>query len=284
MNKQFGEPEIKTPEIEFYNPESGVDFHWWHKNRTPYHSHTYYEITVMTKGNVTQICNSVKYSMEKYDVFILKPGDEHIFLPSPTGAHLNFSITTEELAKLCESVSPSLFSQINEKAPMKIKYLPIEFDYCLFLSNQINLRHDGEQNENNALLIKCVITNILLSFKRFVDIQSAKSTAKPEWLVTFLDKLNSPQVFNQPLEQLYPLAPYSQTMLNIYFKQYVGTTLISYVRKLKMDYAMQLLSHSNYTITQIAVKVNYSPSHFTHEFTKENGMSPVEFRDKLNKK
>ena len=167
---------------------------------------------------------------------------------------------------------------------MKIKYSPIEFDYCLFLSNQINLSKDGKCNETNASLIKCIITNIMLSFSRFIEIQTTKKTAIPEWLVEFLDKLNTPEIFNQPLEQLYRLAPYSQTMLNIYFKQYVGSTLIAYIRKLKMDYAMQLLSHSNYTISQIAIKINYSASHFTHEFTKENGMSPVEYRDKLNKK
>ncbi len=275
---------FKTPEIEFCNPESGVDFHWWHRNKTPLHTHTYYEIAVITSDNVTQICNDVKYSMEKYDVFILRPGDTHMFLSGQNASHLNFSIVTAELSKICELISPSLFVKINERAPMKIKYTPLEFNYCLFLTNQINLQKDAKCNESNAALIKCIITNIMLAFNRFIEIKITNTTSMPDWLVTFLDKLNSPEVFNQPLEQLYKLAPYSQTMLNIHFKQYVGSTLISYVKKLKMDYAMQLLSHSNYSILQIALKINYTASHFTHEFSKENGISPAEYRDKLNKK
>ncbi len=275
---------IRTPEIEFATPEAGVDFHWWHKNKTPLHSHTYYEIVIIVSENVTQICNDIQYRMEKYDVFILRPGDEHIFLAGKNSSHLNFSIVTEELSKICDLISPSLFAKINEHAPMKIKYTPLEFDYCLFLINQINLSKDGKNNESNNSLIKCIITNIMLAFNRYFEIQTDKKTAIPDWLVSFLDKLNSPEVFNQPLKQLYRLAPYSQTMLNIYFKQYVGLTLIAYIKKLKMEYAMQLLSHSNYTISQIAIKINYSTSHFTHEFTQETGTSPTKYREKLNRK
>lgn len=277
-------PETRIPEIEFSDPESGVDFHWWHKNKTPLHSHTYYELVIMVQGNVNHLCNGVQCNLEKYDVFILKPGDEHVFLIGKNSAHLNLSIVPEELKKLCDIISPPLFAKINEKAPIKMKCTAVELDYLMFLTNMINLNKEGKFNETNASLIKCIITNVMLSFNRFIEIQTTNETDIPDWLALFLDKLNSPEVFKQPLKQIYKLAPYSQTMLNIYFKQYMDSTLIAYIKKLKMNYAMQLLAHSNYTIEQISIRINYTASHFTHEFTKENGTSPINFRKKFNRK
>lgn len=91
--------EKKIPEIEFLNAESGVDFHWWYKNETPLHSHTYYEIIVIADGPVAQLCNDLKYNMNKRDLFIMKPNDVHKFFASPYSSQLNFSITPKELKK-----------------------------------------------------------------------------------------------------------------------------------------------------------------------------------------
>lgn len=283
MNETKTEVEIKVPEIEFLHAEDGLDFHWWHKNKTPYHAHTYYEIVVMESGPVTHFCNGVKYTMQKADAFIMKPKDRHVFMAAPTSSQMNFSVTEVQMRMLCAFISPDFFDTLNENAPNLIHLSETELDYVRLLASQINLHLQSANAQQNNTLIKCIVINLLLAFNRFWLLQSSKVTALPDWLLKFLDVLRSPEVFNKPLEELYRLAPYSQTMLNRYFNQYMGTTLIGHVKKLKMDYAVQLLLHSNYPVSQIASQVSYSTSHFIHEFKNTYGLSPSTYRNLLNK-
>ncbi len=276
--------EIKVPEIEFFNAALGVDFHWWHNNKTPYHSHTYYEIAVMKSGSVTHICNGKKSIIKKLDVFILKPGDKHMFLASANSSHLTFSITEQELSVLCAFISETLLSEIKQEAPRQICINEAQLEYILFLANQVNLRNDERHLQSNGVLIKSMILNLLLEFNRCFKLQNKNHSNFPEWLVDFLKEIRTPEIFNRPLDELYRLSHYSQTMLNQYFRQYMGTTLIAYIKKLKMSHATQLLLHSNYTISKIAEEINYTPSHFIHEFKRINGISPTKYREKLHKR
>ena len=102
---------------------------------------------------------------------------------------------------------------------------------------------------------------------------------RPEWMNDFLKTLNEPSVFTMKLKDIYPLAPYSQSMLNSYFKKYVGTTLISYITTLKISYACTLLRHTDSSPLEISNKIAYdSLSHFNRIFKKITGKSPVAYR------
>lgn len=276
--------EVKVPEIEFFDAAHGVDFHWWHNNKTPYHTHTYYEIVVMKSGSVTHICNDKKGIMQKLDVFVLKPGDKHMFLASANSSQLNFSITEQELSSLCGFISDGLLQDIKNEAPRQICINEAQLEYILFLANQVNLRNDEHHLQSNSVLIKSMILNLLLEFNRCFKLQNQKRSNLPDWLISFLKEIRTPEIFNRPLDELYKLSHYSQTMLNHYFRQYMGTTLIAYIKKLKMTHATQLLLHSNYTISKIAEEINYTPSHFIHEFKRIYNASPTKYREKLHKK
>jgi AraC-like DNA-binding protein len=103
----------------------------------------------------------------------------------------------------------------------------------------------------------------------------------PQWLLDFLDKLSSPNVFNLPLSHIYSLSSYSQTRLNTLFKQYTGTSLIQYITKQKIHYACNLLNSTNYKISHIYSLAGFSSiSGFNHAFKKIMGMTPSEYKNK----
>lgn len=273
--------ETKIPKIEFLNAESGIDFHWWYKNETPIHSHTYYEIVVIQEGPVNQICNDVKYTMEKRDLFILKPGDVHRFFSSPYASQLNFSIVPKELKKLCNGIHPDLYNTIKTNAPKLIRLPEEEFNYCTYLSAQIGLSDNGK-NTKNEIVIKQQIYNLLVAFSHFFNSSDDKNKF-PDWLTAFINTISSPEYLEKKVQDLYSLAPYSQSLLNRYFKKYTGTTLVDYMKQLKMNYAEKLLIHSDYSISQIADKISYTSSYFIHEFTEKYKCSPAKYRNILNK-
>lgn len=274
---------VKKPSVEFINADSGVDFHWWQKNATPLHSHTYYEIIVINGGPVTQICNDKKYIMEKGDIFLLKPGDVHIFLASPTSSQLNFSIVKSELKKICNNIDPALFDKINEKSPILIKASDAEFNFILECTDRINIGDSEQSKKQSNITIKQIISNIVGSVYNFLEIENRNKNDLPLWLNNYLNLLALPENIGKKISDLHRIAPYSQPMLSVYFKKYLNTTLVAYMRRLRLDYATQLLTRSNYPISLIADKVSYSTSHFIHEFTSQYGISPAEYRNKLNK-
>jgi AraC-like DNA-binding protein len=52
-----------------------------------------------------------------------------------------------------------------------------------------------------------------------------------------------------------------------------------YIRRLRLDYAMQELAQSAKAIAEVALEVGfYDQSHFTHAFKLHTGMTPAQFR------
>lgn len=274
--------EIKKPSIEFINAESGVDFHWWQKNATPLHSHTYYEIVVIYEGPVTHICNEKKYTMEKGDIFLLKPGDVHMFLASPASSQLNFSVVKNEFKKICGNTEPALFDKINDEAPISIKISDAELSYIVELADKIKIGNSEQSKTQYYVTIKNIVFNLVNSIYNHLEIESSNNNL-PTWMVDYINAISMPENIGKKIADIYDLAPYSQSMLNIYFKKYLNKTLVAYMRQLRLDYAAKLLIHSNYPISLIANKISYTTSHFIHEFSSLYGMSPTEYRNKLNK-
>lgn len=67
--------------------------------------------------------------------------------------------------------------------------------------------------------------------------------------------------------------------LNTAFRNYVGMTVFEYLREERMKEARQLLSHTEYTISEIAARVGFSSgANFSTAFSARFGSSPGRFR------
>jgi AraC-like DNA-binding protein len=105
----------------------------------------------------------------------------------------------------------------------------------------------------------------------------------PEWIVEFLELLKNPNVFTLKLKDIYPLAPYSQSMLNIYFNKYMGMTLITHITNLKISYACNLLRYTDASTLDISSQLAYdSLSHFNRIFKKITGKTPIEYKKTID--
>jgi AraC-like DNA-binding protein len=72
----------------------------------------------------------------------------------------------------------------------------------------------------------------------------------------------------------------SETYLYHFFKEKKGTTFANYLEKLRMDNAYSLLTETDITISEIALKVGYSSVHsFRRAFKRCRGYIPSELRN-----
>ncbi len=73
--------------------------------------------------------------------------------------------------------------------------------------------------------------------------------------------------------------PVSYRHLTREFKQHIGLTPGEYLRKKRFEESQRLLNETNLTITAIAEELHYSSSqHFSSDFKKMSGFTPVEYR------
>lgn len=267
-------------------PKQGVNFNWCYQNYTSLHEHDYYEFVVITDGKVRHTLNGSTSVASEGMLFLIKPGEFHQFLPyhNHRSKHINFCISVpalQELSKFCWLKDMS--DTVNKWVLPSDLFLP-QKDFESILNSINRLSQFPAQSQNSYAVIKSIILELMLFLFQKSNTQKmlTKHQAYPTWLNTFLDTLNDPKVFTMKLTDIYPLAPYSRAMLNIYFKQYVGTTLISHITNLKINYACTLLQYTDSSPLEISNLLEYdSLSHFNRIFKKNTGLSPIAYKKKF---
>ena len=215
-----------TPSLVHLPVNALTDIHFYYISEVSHHAHSYYEIVLITKGKLLHYYNNEPATMGQRALAIIKPKATHEMhlVNNYTSEHLNLSISDTLFTELCNTIDKDLFAQIqSESFSPYIDLSQDVFDYILSLADVLNtLPLDSPKA---SLLIKQMVFNILCSF----SLLPKQSSQHPEWLQEFLQKVSTPAFFVQPLHQLYKYAPYSQSKLNKYFKEYVGSTLIAYI-------------------------------------------------------
>lgn len=279
--------EHKMSNISFISPVDGVNFHWCYQNSTSLHEHDFYEFVVFIDGKSKHVHNSKTCVAQKGMLFLIKPGEYHQFFSyhNNEARHINFSITPDVLKELSSLVwQDDILQKINAWDMPNGLTLPQEnFEFILSVLERLN--QYSMASKNLYAIVKNIIIMLLIFLVDRLETIELFSNDKnrPEWMNDFLKTLNDPNVFTMKLKDIYPLAPYSQSMLNSYFKKYVGTTLISYITTLKISYACTLLRHTDSSPLEISNKIAYdSLSHFNRIFKRITGVSPVAYRKKQN--
>mgnify|MGYP000887667333 CR=1 FL=1 len=265
-------------ETEFKYPGICVDFHWWNQNRTSLHSHDYYEIFILTKGKVQHRINNTQSVLSKKTIFLIKPSDRHMFLPyeNSESQHINLKVTSEMLKQICTTLNSLLFERIeNNNLPSSKKLNDFEFDFIVSLANQFSFTTNTNLDE-----IKAIVTQMIFNCLASLMKTPLEQKELPIWFEQLLEKINSPEFLGNKVSDIYKLSNYSQPMLLQYFQKYLGTTIISYFTKIKINYACNLLKNTNFTILYISSFLGFdSISHFNKIFKKHVGTTPGNFRN-----
>jgi AraC-like DNA-binding protein len=84
------------------------------------------------------------------------------------------------------------------------------------------------------------------------------------------------------MSQLASVAGLSTTYLSCLFRQETGSTVVDYIRNIRICKAKTLLRYADIPVTEVAWQCGYQDnSYFTREFKKASGCSPLEYRKKI---
>lgn len=247
-------------------------FHWRSQEYPHLHNHNHWEFLLVSKGKIQHIINGESYTATKGSACLIRPADTHKFLYIDEHSETLTFCFSNDIANKLLSAHSSLNNVLQEKGPLAFVLNSDTHDAIITkaLTAQFCPKDIYEQY---AILI---INRLLLGY---VEQKLNKPDVYPDWLNNFLIYLRKPENFTRPIPEIAQHSTYSYQRLSKLFKQYLGMTLIEYVKNLKLTLAKESLLFTNKSIGEIASDLNYeSTSSLNHNFKNATGVTPLEFR------
>lgn len=144
-------------------------------------------------------------------------------------------------------------------------------------SKFVNLIENATSEKGLDQLYEKMIREYCLLVKTKSTKQYSHSVRQTLYFIEF--NLDSKINLSELAEKYEVSAPYLSSL----FKKEVGTTIVKYVNKLRIDRAINLLNTSSLSIQDIAIYVGiYDHNYFTKVFKKEVGVAPSDYRNNLH--
>lgn len=237
-------------------------------------SSDFFEILVVADGDAKILLAEEQIEVTSRNVGFFFPGDVKRIEAAPGSEVILYSLLISPylLTEFCNLVAHRALDMLfsgNGHRFFRMHFR--DFEYFVHLA-ELTI---SAEKKPSLLLAKRAAYNLVSQLILSID----DNSVYPDWFEIFLEKIHLPEYFLSPMSEIYKLAPYSQPMLNSYFNRFMGETLVSYITKMKINYACNLLRFSELTVVDIASKTKYSSlSHFNHIFKKQIGMTPSEYR------
>ena len=157
-------------------------------------------------------------------------------------------------------------------------FKPMHYDSYITIFDQLLSINEMDINENpkTGLLVNKLL-HLVISDAYSAFLPSGTTPEAPiDEVCSYMKKHYAEEI---RLEDLAKIAHLNPNHLVRQFKKIYGISPISYLIKIRMDYAKKLLVESNLPIKTVATHCGYSdPSFFTSYFKKVFHISPAEYR------
>lgn len=245
------------------------------------HTHNYYEILCILSGSVVHTINGSSYPMYKGDCCLIRPNDRHCFdfqdEEDEATLHINFMIQSAYMEHVLDAYSPQLLPSILGSSllpPFSLTVEALSEIQRTCLQIQTPSRDPSFAEE---IICKSVVNRLLGEY-----IHSYYAQAKnnyPLWLQNFVLQLNNPTFFRENTNDLLSSIPYSYSYIQRQFKEYLGSSIITYRNSVKMAAAKRLLGSTRMSVQEIAFYLGFdSVAHLNHLFKKQFGITPLASR------
>ena len=250
----------------------------------------YYEI-IQNSRPVLKYCERFDQRSEKWDYSLHShPYSELIFFlegkMTLTAAGSNMNASTYDTLVYpadCMHQDGKNLAQISEIICFWVDIPELALD-------RIILMHEGKRNIRdlflmiyeeqhrdppNPYLVESAIKLLLMMILRDQS-EMPEGEQFLNQIIQYIDRHYNERI---TLEQLAQRIHISKSYLTRRFRQFTGETVVTYINKLRLQYARERLINTDLNISEIAWDVGFeSPKYFHRVFKKETGLSPAEFR------
>lgn len=278
---------IRLLEKDLIDPETEAHFayHKSLKSITGKHDHDFFELFLITEGNVYHIINEERELLTEGSLVFIRPDDIHFYEKhgEKDCKLLNLAfpkVTMEELSnylgkgfyvkKLLQSKTAPYLVLSN----IEINQMIARFQKLATIPNHLKQEMKTE--------LRALLAEIFINYfsERHYDIQHAI----PQWLENLYKDMKKTKNFTAGLPKLHELSSRSPEYLCRVIKKHYNKTPTQWINDFRLNYAVNLLTYTDDDILNVCLDSGFENlSHFYHLFKKKFHLSPSKYR-KLNRK
>ncbi len=268
---------IKHPYIKYVNLfMAGIGY------RTP-HLHSDFEIMFFTKGVSTYTTPNKTESFNSGEIVLLNSGEVH-----------EIERKSESSLMICLQVSPKYFKHIFPEME-NIKFDDLNVNRYLDSSEMKKLKMDiifltRLYIKRNPLYELEVAQKIISIFKLFLqripyrvisEEEKINSRVKAERLNRIISYIEEHFTEKIGLKEIAQIEGVSVSFLSHFITENLNQTFQEFVKNLRLNKAVELISNTNMKLIEICVASGFSDYRYINEaFIDKYGFSPKEFRSK----
>lgn len=262
-------------------PDHDVGFNWLNCDYPYLHQHNYWELIIITEGNIIHTINDKIINMTKGDAVLLRPNDCHklnLHDPSDKPQHLSFLIKESYINDVFKLYSLDLSGKIlSFPMPIMIRYP--EDEIFEIVNYMLNFKSTKLSVDEKVYFIKIIVNKTINKIINYISVLPNNNS---QWLSDFLFMLSNPYTDTSNVNKLAEKTPYSYANLTRIFKKTTGRTIVDYCNHIKIKHAKDLLRVTDLSVFEISIRLNFNNiSYFNRLFKNHTGMSPTEYRNSV---
>lgn len=241
------------------------------------HWHDYFEMEFIYDGGGRHIADDTSYELSRGCAYLLTPLDIHTVIPGKDGGICLYSINFNEYA-----ISSELFHLImRSDRLLKATFGGDELEYLLSELKILEAQCDIDDRYRD-IMVKSSFNRILVMFLRRADTENVSSDKRSQLdpiiqtAVSYIKYNFREHVTVGGLAERLGLTP---NYFGELFKLGMGVSFSDYIKRLRLEYAVNLLENSTLNINEVSTEAGFnSVAYFVKVFRENKNASPSQYR------
>ncbi len=238
----------------------------------PNHFHEHYVIGFIESGERCLSCKNQEYTIEKGNILLFNPGDNHACVQSDDGTldYRGFNISKEIMLDLAEEVTGK------RELPGFSKSVIYDEEITCYLRplHEMVMKDVGDFGKEESLLL--MLSDLIQKYGQPFESCIPECRQEIEKACAFIEQHYTERIY---LDQISRCAGLSKSTLLRVFTKSKGVTPYRYLETIRINEAKKLLGKGVSPI-DTAYQTGFSDqSHFTNYFSSFIGLAPGVYRD-----
>lgn len=249
------------------------------QKRQTIHTHDYYQFWYVSKGNCNHKIDNKNFHLSAGDLIAIPPFSYHSMSSDCENLEvIGIDFTEDYLSALDNntvflSCIKPLFLREKEKQSV---FSEISFKELIFEM----LEEHTNKEKFSQLVIKSNLMKLIVLLERKSGLaENSKYPLYNQAIGEVLRYIHNNIETKIKIEDLCRISNLAPTSLGVQFKKATGKSVVTYVNKIRIDKAKQLLKETDMSITDIAYGLGFNDSaYFNRIFKKETQYAPKNYR------
>lgn len=244
-------------------------------DRIPRHAHEFFEIFLVTNGEILHETLLGREVLTAGTLVFIRPDDVHAFRSTgkPESYFINLEFSCESLLALFDYLGDGLHKErlLDPPDPPQMMLSQTERTHLINRLNAINsIPHNDVASQRLAL--RTILFD--LCTRTFPPSMPSQNATIPAWLDALCEDMQMPQNLPGGLPRLLQLAGRSHEYVCRAFKRHCDCTPTEFVIDLRLNYAANLLRHTDRSMTWVALEAGFENLSYFHARFKKNIARP----------